>query len=516
LPQGGEKWAVMSGGKPACGTNDKPRHSCFTCHSCLHVSGGRTHLVAFNEGKNTSRQAGAEGEGEVVNHLVTSRTGDRTRQEFMKISNFRFPINAALLSLLAASILSFGNAQRLSAAPVDWERVVVDQTPCQATGPFGLGIPSLFLPGRLRSGRVLEKAAADVHGHGDGKKDIVVGCDKGVSWYQFPASGIPRDRWIRHEILTSGRAYEAMRIADLNGDGRPDIILSRDDKIEWLQHPGGDGTGTWTVHLIGRGLGHEIFLEDFDGDGKIDVVSSRTRNIQFQDNPDSWVAVGWDSSAPGKALDGLALLDIGSGNGQINLIGANDSGIYWFENPREHGGNARTDRWIAHRIGDNDTGGPTFGTADVNGDGRIDLIQAPNEDAQGSRGLIWWEAPADRRNGTWTAHTIDNTWQFVHQVSLADFNKDGKTDLLITEQEQSHDPDGGPYKFDNDRIAVLYSDGSGNFTPQVLATTGGHNQVAADIDGDGSVDFFSANHGYFGAPNPIELFLNRGFHRAGE
>src|SRR5262249_11018871 len=37
---------------------------------------------------------------------------------------------------------------------------------------------------------------------------------------------------------------------------------------------------------------------------------------------------------------------------------------------------------------------------------------------------------------------------------------------------------------------------------------GGHNCKAGDVDGDGDIDLLSANHGWNGAPNPIELFRN--------
>ena len=194
----------------------------------------------------------------------------------------------------------------------------------------------------------------------------------------------------------------------------------------------------------------------------------------------------------------------------MNIVGANSGGLYWFENPIETGGNARTaTSWIARRFGDNTFDGPSIATLDVNRDGRDDIVMAPNEgDFAKGGGLVWFDAPANRRTGTWIRRTIDSDWQGVHWIEPADFNGDGTTDLLLTEMEQSHDPLNGPYTFNNDKIGVMYSDGTGSFTKQVLATTGGQNQVSADVDGDGDIDFFSANHGFYGAPNPVELYVN--------
>ncbi len=59
------------------------------------------------------------------------------------------------------------------------------------------------------------------------------------------------------------------------------------------------------------------------------------------------------------------------------------------------------------------------------------------------------------------------------------------------------------------RLTIFFGDGHGNFTPQILANTGGHNQVAGDVTGDGDLDILNANHGWAGAAHPIELFLNQ-------
>ena len=46
---------------------------------------------------------------------------------------------------------------------------------------------------------------------------------------------------------------------------------------------------------------------------------------------------------------------------------------------------------------------------DLNGDGRVDVITANKERIVVGpvSGLVWWEAPADRRAGTWIPHMID-------------------------------------------------------------------------------------------------------------
>src|SRR5262249_9411464 len=44
------------------------------------------------------------------------------------------------------------------------------------------------------------------------------------------------------------------------------------------------------------------------------------------------------------------------------------------------------------------------------------------------------------------------------------------------------------------------------WTLQVLATSGGHNPKGGIVGNDKYPSIFNANHGYYGAPNPLELW----------
>jgi len=251
-----------------------------------------------------------------------------------------------------------------------------------------------------------------------------------------------------------------------------------------------------------------MILADLDGDGKMDVATEDF--IYFQNSPTSWTKVQYNN-----AFRGAALLDLGSGNGSINLVSTGPApyNAVWFENPREHGGNARTGAWVMHTIGpaytcgsNNCPDGPyvaVYGAADLNGDGRMDVVVSQSEGVTSPPpppgGLIWYEAPADRRNGQWIKHTIDSTFQDGHNVRIADMNGDGTLDLVEAEQEQS------PQR----RVSVFYNDGHGNFTQQVLSNSSGHNPVVTDVGGDGDLDIFSSPHGFYGVPNPLEIYVNK-------
>jgi hypothetical protein len=365
-------------------------------------------------------------------------------------------------------------------------------------------------------GSVIEKTLADLDNNGT--LDAVVGTQPtpseggsgGIYWYQFPLSGDPTDQWVKRTILPSGVAYEDMASDDVDGDGWTDVVAAvlagSARNVYWFRNPGVLG-GSWQQNLVGGpGEGENtLAIGDLDGDGKRDVVTN-TR-IYFKNSPTSWTERQYNTG-----YNSTALLDIGSGRGQVNIAGnLPDREIAWFENPRERGGNARTDPWTSHVVGagfacppslcPDDPPFATGWTGDFNGDGRMDIVigQAEGDDAPPG-GLKWFEAPADRAQ-PWTPHNIDAGHQLSHNVRVADIDGNGALDVIAGEQDQSSQK----------RLAVYYNDGSGSFTQQVLSTEGSHNVEVADVDHDGDIDILAGPHGYFGGPDPVQLFLNRRF-----
>jgi hypothetical protein len=73
-------------------------------------------------------------------------------------------------------------------------------------------------------------------------------------------------------------------IADVNGDGRPDILFTVEDvdynvrkaffaPVGWLENTGNLRDGKFKVHVIDRVRSpHSLSVADLDGDGELEVV----------------------------------------------------------------------------------------------------------------------------------------------------------------------------------------------------------------------------------------------------
>ena len=176
----------------------------------------------------------------------------------------------------------------------------------------------------------------------------------------------------------ASNAFQA-DIADLNHDGRPDIVVSVTEIVKgepltlpsvlgWLEQPE-SLSQPWTYHRIGDTLPDPVIgihLTDIDGDGDMDVLTGGYSGLNVLAGTYSGAARDHDDESVTAA----------------SSVGR----IAWFENP----GDAEN-TWTRHDISRRVRGMyDMFITRDMDGDGDLDII-APRGNSGQYDGLFWLE-----------------------------------------------------------------------------------------------------------------------------
>ncbi len=111
-----------------------------------------------------------------------------------------------------------------------------------------------------------------------------------------------------------------------------------------------------------------------------------------------------------------------NGDGYMDVLGAaaGADDITWWENVDGSGTN-----WTEHTVDGYFDGAWSVYSADVNGDGYIDVLGA----AWDASDITWWEN-VDGTGTSWTEHTVDGIFNGAHSVYSTDVNGNGYMDVL--------------------------------------------------------------------------------------
>jgi hypothetical protein len=284
-------------------------------------------------------------------------------------------------------------------------------------------------------------AAADFN-H-DGVMDVA----SGAYYYLGPDYNTSREIYAAQAYNPSTQYSNndwVMHAYDFTGDGWADILTTshagggKDGAILYV-NPKGESR-RWEKHQVVPMIQTEAtLLRDVDGDGKPELVYGAEGYVRYA-KPDP----------------------------------ANPTGTWTIHTVSEKG------PWGAHGIG----------VGDVNGDGRMDILN----------GYGWWEQPAGGDSGKpWTYHPEPfGRWARTSpggaEMGVYDVNGDGLNDVVTTlqahgwglswfEQKKSAD---GKISFVEHVVMDTYSNGK-NAGGVVFSEP--HGSAIADVDGDGMPDF---------------------------
>ncbi|MCC7123663.1 MAG: VCBS repeat-containing protein [Acidobacteria bacterium] len=271
----------------------------------------------------------------------------------------------------------------------------------------------------------------------DGPLDIV----SGQYYYRGPSYTEARQIYIRGTIDPGTQYFNGLQYAyDFTGDGWPDVLNAEFQRQAILYVNPKGASRRWETYAVTDVMTCEfVLLKDIDGDGKSEFI--------FKDSQNKFVFATPDPAKP-------------------------------------------TAPWIKHAISEP---GPWanhgMGTGDINGDGRVDFVNA----------FGWWEQPA-AKGTTWSYHPAAfGKWTRSSpggaEVAVYDVNGDGLNDIVTTLQahgwglswfEQKKGGDGNRTFVEHPIMGNFATENAGGVTFSQL-----HGATFADIDGDGLPDFIT-------------------------
>jgi len=306
----------------------------------------------------------------------------------------------------------------------------------------------------------------------------------------------------------TGEEIYAVAISDLNGDGSPDVVATGGDEVAVMLNTG-DGTleNDGSYDSGGNGSSYEAFsvaVADLNGDGKPDIVVGNNPGLigVLLGNGDGTFARAQSYSSGGYYTDSVAIADL-NGDGKPDLIVNN--GCVSFSDCSKGSigillgnGNGTFQAAITY----SPSGffpGPVV-TADVNNDGRPDiLVTVCTAQANGACERAGVAVLLGNGDGTFRKPFLQDVGFPSGSLTVADVNGDGKPDLVIITCVFSPSCSGG--------VGVLLGNGDGTFqqASYFSVATGAGSVVAADVNGDGKLDLVISTscpkcaYGYNGA-----------------
>jgi len=355
-----------------------------------------------------------------------------------------------------------------------------------------IDVTETHLPVDVLFGYSMDAHPIDVEGDGD--LDLLVAIERGPNLLLINDGAGRFTDESATRIPQIVRDSEDIGVADLDGDGDPDVaIVSEDDRVNEMYFNRGDGTFTdegarWPI----EGTSNAVVIGDVDGDGDPDLVVGNAGQNALLLNSGSGRFTDRTASHLPATEDVTQDLELGDvdGDGDLDLLVGNEDRNRLLINDGTGGFTDESASRLPAR-GQEETREADFG--DVDGDGDLDVVFANTQfsvlQAVRQNRLLINDGTGYFTDGTDARLPRDG--DLTVDADFVDLDGDGDLDLVLGNSMR----EGGSGGTVGERFAVYLNDGTGVFTVTrwVLPRTvvgNGFDIEAADFNGDGRVDLY--------------------------
>jgi hypothetical protein len=316
----------------------------------------------------------------------------------------------------------------------------------------------------------------------DGKNDLLA-----IGWREGMAPtvgvmlgfGMTTSPFLAQPVFEAASANSPQSVnwvqADFNGDGRPDLVFGGSTEVRKYL---GEGQGKFGAPAVTSGdfSGSRLIAKDFNGDGRVDLLMAG-----------GGIRLALANSSGGFLAPVLVDVGVLLEAGDLNADGRPDLLVQQSTVPGQQ-------VWLLLNKGTGtfDTAILTtlpkvyqsFGLADLNGDGKPDLVARIEKDSAAGPAAVMLGAGSWNFGAPLEFETADVEAAAAHfSARFLDVNADGKLDMVTGALGAG--------------VKVRLGKGDGTFRPVIryVADTGGANLQAADLDGDGKPDIAVAGAG---------------------